>query len=997
MRRNVVLSVFAALLAGGPLYAQTGQVTGSVTSSEGARALSGAAVTVAGTTLRAVTGPDGRYTLSGVPAGTQRLTATVLGHAPATQSVAVAAGQTATLNFALSPSAVALQGVVAIGYGERRVRDVTGSIQAVGQEQFNTGRVVNPEHLIQGKVAGVQVIDNGQPGGGSAIRIRGGTSVTSSNEPLFVVDGVPLQPGGGLSSDISRSPLNFINPQDIERVTVLKDAASTAIYGSRGANGVIIIETRNGNAREPAFSYTNSVSTSNVIRGPDMLSADQFRAVVAAHAPGRVQFLGNTSTDWRGAVERNGFGQEHALAIGGVGGPAMSYRLSLNYLEQSGVLRGSETDRLSAALNYSNRLFSDRLNVRGTIRAARTRDDFTPGGVLGAATVYDPTVPITVANGFFEQPFQQAPDNPVAQLAGVVDNGSTFRSIGNIEARYRMPFLEQLTGTLRTGYDYARSERRSFTPTTLHSQITSTTPGSAYRSNPSEQTGVIDAFLNYNNRIRASEIDVTGGYSYEETRGQYTSFTAKGLTSNLLGDNGVPTATQVVPFDSIRDSRLASFFGRVNYTLKDRYLLTLSLRRDGSSRFGPRNQWGNFPAAALGWRVNEEPWFPEGTPLSELKLRGSWGVNGNQSFADYQWTSTYRYGDALSQVQFGDTFVTTIRPSAVDPNIKWEETTSTNVGFDYGLWDDRITGSVDYYVKDTKDLIFRTAVPAGTNLSNFVTTNIGSMRNKGLELSVNAQVLRGSPRGLSYNASFNASTNKNRLLTINPNASTAQQQLVGGIAGGVGGNIEVLQPGVPVFAFYVLEHRRDASGNPVPDVDAQGHQRPDTDLYVDRNGDGAITQDDRRPFHSPTPQWILAHTSNFGYRSFDLGFTMRAQLGSYVYNNVASANGYFNQLNNAAGLLNLHASVLKYNFTAPQYYSDVYVEDASFLRMDNITLGYTLPRLRGVRQARVYGTVQNAFTLTGYSGVDPEAGLNGIDNSIYPRSRTFSAGVSLAF
>jgi TonB-linked SusC/RagA family outer membrane protein len=617
-------------------------------------------------------------------------------------------------------------------------------------------------------------------------------------------------------------------------------------------------------------------------------------------------------------------------------------------------------------------------------------------------------------NTFFEQPFQLAPDNPLAQLAGVRDNGNTFRSIGNVEARYRFPFLEQLSGTLRTGYDYARSERRSFTPTTLHSQVASSTPGSAYRSNPSEQTGVVDAFLNYNNRVRSSEIDITGGYSYEETRGQYTSFTAKGLDSDLLGDNGVPTATQVIPFDSIRDSRLASFFGRVNYTLKDRYLLTLSLRRDGSSRFGPAQHWGNFPAAALGWRVNEEPWFPEGTPLSELKLRGSWGVNGNQSFPDYLWTSTYRYSDALAQVQFGDTFVTTLRPTAVDPNIKWEETTSWNAGFDYGLFDDRITGSVDYYVKNTEDMIFRVPVAAGSNLSNFVTTNIGSMKNRGLEMSLNAQVLRGGGRRLSYSASFNASTNRNRLTSINPTASSSQQILVGGISGGVGGTIQVLQPGTPVNAFYVLEHRRDASGRPLSDTNENGTQRPDTALYVDRNGDGAITQDDRRAFHSPQPQWILAHTSNFGYRAFDLGFTLRAQLGGYVYNNVASSQGYFSSLNNAAGLTNLHASVLQYNFNNPQYFSDVYVENASFLRMDNITLGYTIPRLRGVRQARVFGTVQNAFTLTGYSGVDPEAvsapgpaspgcpsclapGNNGIDNNIYPRSRTFSAGVSLAF
>jgi iron complex outermembrane receptor protein len=988
--------MIAALLGGGPLYAQTGQVTGSVTSSDGGRALPGASVAVAGTTLRAITGPDGRYTLRGVPAGTQRLSASVLGHAPATQGVTVAAGQTATLNFTLQSTAVALQGVVAIGYGERRVRDVTGSVQAVGTEQFNTGRVVSPDQLIQGKVAGVQVVTSGDPGGGSSIRIRGGNSQYASNEPLFVVDGVPLPQGGGLSA--GRNPLNFINPEDIARVSVLKDASSAAIYGSRGANGVIIIETKSGSAHEPQFNYTTSLSTSSVIRNVDMLSADQFRTVVTQHASNRVQYLGSANTDWLGQVERQGFGQEHSLSLAGVGGQNMNYRLSLNYLKQYGVIRGSDTERMSAALNYNHRLFDSRLNVRASGRAARTRDNFTPGGLVSAANFYDPTVPVRTASGaYFEQPFQLAVDNPLAQLAGIVNNGNTFRSIGDVEARYRTPFLEQLTGTLRLGYDYARSERRDFTPTTLHSQVSSSTPGSVYRSNPSEQTGVVDAFLNYTNRFGKSEIDATGGYSYEETSGQYTSFTARGLSSNLLGDNGVPNAMEVVPFDSLRDSKLASFFGRVNYTYKDRYLLTLSLRRDGSSRFGPTHHWGNFPAAALAWRVNEEPWFPESGLFSDLKLRASYGVNGNQAFQDYLWVTTYRYGDPYARVQFGNEFVTTIRPNAVDPNIKWEETRGLNLGFDYGLFDDRITGAVDYYDKRTHDLIFRVPVAAGTNLSNYVTTNIGSLRNQGLEATVNARILEGHNHGIRWDASFNASTNKNRLLSINPNAGGVSLIPVGGISGGVGGTIEALIPDVPVNAFYVYQHKNDANGNPVSDVDAQGHAVAPIDMYVDLNGDGQINEQDLRPFHSPQPTWNLAHTSNFGWRNLDLSFTLRAELGNYVYNNVSSSQGFYGQLQQAAGLTNLNASVLKYNFQNAQFLSDVYVENASFLRMDNITLGYTLPRLRGVSNARVYGTIQNAFTVTGYSGVDPEAGLNGIDNNIYPRSRTFSAGVSLAF
>jgi len=1013
MRRTVLVSMLAALFAGGPLYAQTGQVTGTVTSSEGGRPLAGATVSVVGGSQRAVTGPDGRYTLNGVSVGTRRLAATVIGHATSNADVTVRSDVATTQNFVLQPLAVALQGVVAVGYGERRVRDVTGSIQAVGSDEFNTGRVVSPEQLIQGKVAGVQVVTTGEPGGGTSVRIRGGTSVNASNEPLFVIDGVPLENGGGLSS--GRNPLNFINPNDIERVTVLKDASSTAIYGSRGANGVIIVETKTGSSNQPQFSYTATASTSRITRQPDMLTTEQFRAAITERYPSRLSMLGTASTDWRGAVERNGVGQEHQLSFAGAGA-ANNYRLSLGWLDQEGVVRGSETKRASVAFNYNQRLFGDRLNLRASARGTRNDDQYTPGSVLGSATLFDPTQPIRTATGeFWEQTTfnpGQALNNPVAELTDIVETGRTYRSIGNLEARYRFPFLEGLTGTARLGYDVAKSERRGFWPSTLQAQLENPVAcdpapatclpvrdraGTVSRSNPSETTGLLDAFVTYGSRVaRAnSEVEATAGYSYQDTNGDYPSFFAHGLTSDALGVNGVPTAIINVPRIDARESKLISFFGRMNWTLADKYLLTLSVRRDGSSRFGLTQHWGTFPAVALGWRLNEEPFF-RGVPwVSDLKVRGSWGVNGNQAIGDYKWISTYTYSDQFAQVQFGNTFVTTIRPSAVDPNIKWEETKSTNVGFDYGLFDDRITGSVDYYVKNTDDLLFNIPVPAGANLSNYVLTNIGSMQNRGLELSANGRVVDDF-HGVSWTANFNASTNRNRLTRINASASSALQILTGGISGGVGGNIQILRPGVPVNAFYVFEHRRDSNGHPVADT-KNGAQLPDTAIYVDRNGDDKITDEDKRPFHSPTPTWILAHSSQFGWKSLELGFTLRAYLGNYVYNNTASANGWYDELNQAAGPINLHASVLETGFVRSQFYSDYYVEDASFLRMDNITLGYTLPRTRAFQSIRVSGTVQNAFTLTGYSGVDPEAGLNGIDNVIYPRSRTFSLGVTLGF
>lgn len=995
--RSCFPALLGCLLWAAQLGAQnpTGTVAGRVVDAATREPLSGVAVSVA--ERGALTGADGRFTITGVPAGTNTLRVTRIGYTQVTQPVTVAAGQTATVEIAMTAQALALEGVTVIGYGTQRTEELTGAVETVTAEEFNTGRVVSPEQLIAAKVAGVQVIDTGEPGGGINLRIRGGTSITSSNEPLYVVDGVPLPVGGGLSA--GRNPLNFLNPEDIASMTVLKDVSATAIYGSRGANGVVIIETKQGTARGPQITYSGSISGSNVTDEPDLLDAAQFRAAVAEHAPDKLAMLGDANTDWRGAVERDAFGQEHNLAFAGAG-EDMNYRLSLGYLDQAGVVRGSATGRVSAALNYNQRLFNDRLNVEAHARGARTEDQFTPGGVLGSATAFAPTQPIRTASGFFEwTDFSLAPNNPVAELGLVVDEGTTYRSIGNVEARYRTPFLEGLSATTRLGYDVAKSERMSFFPSILRAQIENPPAGLVTRSNPTEVTTVLDAFLNYAGQIDRfdSDVDATVGYSYEASSGDYPYFQARGLSSDLLGPNGIPTAAEQLSRINERESRLASFFGRLNYTLLDRYILTLSVRRDGSSKFGPDNQWGTFPAAALAWRVGDES-FLDGTDwLSDLKLRASWGKNGNQSFGDYLWLSTYRFGDELARVQFGDEFVNTIRPSAVDPNIKWEETTSYNLGLDYGLFDDRLSGSLEYYSKDTDDLIFTVPVAAGTNVSNYVTTNIGSVRNRGFELSLNALVFDGGDRGFTWDAGFNASTNRNELVRINSVGGGSEQILVGGIAGGVGSNIEVLQPGDPVNSFFVYRHKRDADGLPIY-ADTNGDGRiDDNDLYEDLNGDGIINQSDRAPFHDPSPDWAFGHTSSMGYRTFDLSLTLRAQLGNYVYNNVASNLGNYRELDAIGAPVNLHASVLEYGFESPQYFSDVYVEDASFLRMDNLTLGYTFPSFAGLQQMRVFGTVQNVFTLTDYSGVDPMAGLNGIDNNLYPRSRTFTAGVNVGF
>jgi TonB-dependent starch-binding outer membrane protein SusC len=987
--RTILLPFVCLLLIAAPLMGQDqGTITGRVFDLATERPLPGVTITVA--QRSALTAADGRFILLNIPAGTHELRLQMIGYRDEVQSVSVQAAQAVTVAIGMTPEAIALEQLVVTGYGTRRAGDITGSVERVGQEQFNTGRIVSPEELIQGRIAGLQVIDSGEPGAVVQIRIRGGTSVNASSEPLFVVDGVPLPTGGGLSA--GRNPLNFINPDDIESITVLKDASATAIYGSRGSNGVIFIETRRGSVREPQLTYTGSISSSSALRTPQMLTTDQFRTVVDMTAPQLSGYLGTADTDWRNAILRTGTGQEHSVALAGAG-DQLSYRLSLGYLGQEGIIRGSRTERLTGALVASHRLLEDRLNIRANIRGARTQDKFTPGGGIGAATIFDPTQPIRTEAGFFEQrAFVLGPNNPIAELESGVEQGITFRSVGSLETEYFVPFVDNLTATARMGYDVASSERKAFYPSTLWGQEKGPNPGYLNRSNPRETTGLFDLFFTHRAPFATSNLETTAGYSYETSRGDYPFFEAMGLDTDLLGPSGMPVSNELrsTLFESER--RLASFFARANYTLHDRYLFTASVRRDGSSRFGPGNQWGTFPAAAFAWRLSEEAFMQGMDPISDLKLRLSWGVNGNQAFDDYMWVPTYQYGDQHSQVQFGNEWVTTIRPSAVDPNIKWEETTSYNVGLDYGFNNNRIHGSVDFYVKDTDDLIFRVPVAAGTFLSNFVTTNIGSMRNTGLELALHADVLeRRQPGRLGWTASFTAATNRNELLSINPfGHEDTDRILVGGIAGGVGGTIQVLQPGSPINSFYVFEHKYGPDGRPIPTGSM-------LDRYVDRNEDGVINIDDRRVLHNPAPSWIFGHSSRFDYGDMGLGFSLRAQLGNYVYNNMASYLGYYNRLNEAAGPVNLHASVSQNHFREQQFFSDVYVEDASFLRMDNLTLDYRLPNVRGTQQIRLFGTVQNVFTWTNYSGVDPEAGLLGIDVNIYPRSRTFTTGASVVF
>lgn len=989
MWRFGVLTLVATLCASEPALAQSARITGTVRSTDGGMPVVGADVEALGGPTRRIapTRDDGRYTLSVEP-GTYTVRAKRIGFAQDSMvNVVVAAGATVTVDFALKPTAMQVAGVTVVGYGTQDVRDNTGSVKAVTPKDFNPGRVVSAEQLIQAKVPGVQIVDNNEPGGGIAIRIRGGTSVNASNEPLYVVDGVPLNIGGGLSS--GRNPLNFLNPADIKEITVLKDASATAIYGSRGANGVLLITTKSGSSTEPTLQYTSSYSSSQVVKTPDLLNAAQFRAGVTQYEPSAVPLLGSASTNWFDLITRTAGGAEHNVAIAGAR-EDMRYRLSLGTLDQSGVLAGTQSKRVSIAATYSDLLLDDRFELRASFKGSRNDDFYTPGGVIGQAVNMDPTQAPVTSGVYFQWANPLGANNPMADLRQLQDEGSTFRSVGNAEGKWFFSeWVEGLSATVRAGFDYATSTRTSFSPSTAQADIEAARGGRFWRNTPRQVNTVLETFGNYNRKYESIEstVDITAGYTFEQQKGDYASYWAEGLSTDLLGVNGVPTATRLDNDLSVDESKLISFFGRANWTWKERYLFTASIRRDGSSRFGDGNEWGVFPALAAAWRIVDEPWFAETNWLSDLKLRASWGVNGNQSFGNYLYVPTYTPGGAQATYQFGNEFVSTLRPSAVDPNIKWEQTTSTNLGFDFGLWNDRVTGTLDYYNKDTKDLIFSVPVPAGTTTGNFVTTNIGSMNNKGLELGLSAVVLDGRDGAWRYEAGFAISTNQNKITAIS--ASETDRILTGGIAGGVGSRIQVLQPGSPINSFYVYETRKQ-NGRPVTG------DLPDIDLYVDQNGDDIINQDDLRAYKNPAPRWIIGHTSTASWKAWDFSATARMYLGNYVYNNVASNLGHWSGVRGTAPS-NRHASVLRNDFVNPQYFSDLYVEDASFLRLDNIAAGYTIRNLRGLSSVRVFGAIQNVFTTTDYTGVDPLAGVNGIDNNLFPLSRTFTLGLNVAF
>ncbi len=980
LKLYLFLGAFLMILSAG---AQPKAVTGIVTDADSKEPLPGVTIAIQGTTRGTVTNFDGQFSIEASEGDI--LVFSFVGYTP--QEVEVGRGNVLTVQ--LVQSVVGLDEVVVIGYGQVRRQDATGSVRAISSEDFNPGAITSPQELVTGKIAGVNIISGGgSPGEGATIRIRGGSSLSASNDPLFVIDGVPVD-NDGISG--MKNPLSTIHPSDIETFTVLKDASATAIYGSRASNGVIIITTKRGRAGTPlSITYNGYMSVSTHANKIMPLSTSQFRSVIQeryANNPNAVNLMGDADTDWQDEIYRTAIGHDHNVSVTG-SVQDMPYRASVGFTDQKGILDTDGLSRWTGSLGFNPSFLDDHLRLNLNVKGMYIDNQFGNRGAIGSAFSFDPTQPVrnnSPYGGYFTwtqpngDPITIANMNPVAQLHMRDDRSDVQRSIGNAEIDYRLQWFPDLRANLNLGYDISKSEGSIYVPENAPWAFDRLTGGGEdTHYTQDKKNTLLDFYLNYVKDIGSinSRVDAMAGYSWQHFWRAGASKTTNVRGTEIISDTDYET-----------ENYLVSFFGRLNYTFMDRYLATFTLRQDGSSRFSPDTRWGLFPAVALAWQIAEEPFLAGSEVLSDLKLRIGYGVTGQQNITDndYPYMPRYTYGENNARYQFGDTYYTTIRPEGYDANIKWEETTTWNIGLDYGFLENRISGSIDAYYRVTDDLINFIPVPAGTNLTNQILTNVGDLENRGIEFSIDAVPV--SRPDLSWDVGFNISYNENKItrLTANDDPSYIGVE-IGGISGAVGNTIQIHSVGYPANSFFVFEQVYDEQGMPV-----EG-------LFVDRNADGRITNEDRYRYKKAAPDVIMGFSSGVKYLDWDFNFNGRVYLGNYMYNNVWSSQATYNNLYNSVGYLNnISGSVFESGFRNPSYFTDFYVQDASFLRLDNISLGYTFRDiLDEMLRVRVYGTVQNVFVVTKYKGLDPEV-ASGIDNNLYPRPRTFQLGVSVNF
>jgi len=990
----LMMAFFQLALAQGRL------VTGTVTNSRDGSPVANATVIEKGTNRGTNTDGSGKFSIT-VSGADAVLVITSVGFA----SQEVPVGQYTELKVTLAENQSNLNEVVVVGYGTARKRDLTGAVASISSKDFVKGALQTPEQLIAGKVAGVQISTNsGAPGAGSRIRIRGGASLNASNDPLIVIDGVPVD-NAGIGGSVN--PLNMINPNDIENFTILKDPSAAAIYGSRASNGVILITTKKGTRGAIKLNFGAQAFLQTPSGKVDVLSGDEIRSILEARGSQTdIDKLGSVNTDWQDEIYRNAWGQDFNL---GASGAAMQgklpFRLSGGYLNQDGILKNGNFQRLTGALNLSPRLLKNNLKVDLNVKVAKTANKFAEEGAIGSAIAFDPTQPVRVSSprfgGFFTYinnsaegapPADLSPTNPMSLLEMRDDRSDVFRSIGNLQLDYTIPFVKGLRANLNLGYDYQKGEG-----TTV---ITDSAP-SAYRrwetkANPFEvvhyggvnnryqslrRNQLMDFYLNYVKEVKGlnSRIDAMAGTGYQDFYFFNWNY------ADYRFDGSMRPGTQPQFETSPAQYTLISYYGRLVWTLNNKYIFTGNIRTDGTSRFSEDNRWGVFPSAAFAWRMSDENFLSGSKVISNLKLRVGWGITGQQDGIDfYGYIPRYSLGNNRARYQLGNDTFSVYRPSAYDPNLKWETTRNINVALDFGFFENRITGSVDVFNRKTEDLLSVVPVALGTNFSNQLLTNVGNIESNGVEFTLNLTPIRNNKLTWDVGFNFTYITPEITNLLLNPDPSFPGNR-IGGVSGGTGNTIQIHSVGYRPASFFVRKQVYDKAGKPI-----EG-------LYEDLNRDGVINDNDLYRFQSPDPRAFMGFNSNVAFGKWNAGFVARMNIGNYNYNNIESNLGVFRQILNPLGWVgNASSNYLATGFENNQYFSDYYVQNASFFRMDNINVGYDAGEVMKNVRMRLYANVQNAFVITKYTGLDPEVN-GGIDNQIYPRPRTFVFGVNLDF
>ena len=999
--------------------AQTSSISGKVVD-ETNQPLPGATVSIAGTQKSTGTDVNGNFHLTGVPSGAATIQVTFVGYLTISKAVNVSGN--VTVNFSLTPNSRSLNEVVVIGYGTARKQDITGSVATVSAKDFNQGAITTPEQLIQGKVAGVSITSNsGAPGAGSTITIRGGASINGGNDPLIVIDGLPLD-----QTTISgaANPLDLINPNDIASFTILKDASASAIYGNRASNGVIIITTKKGASGKPVINFSTQFSVATLPKEAPVLTASQFRNYVKANGDSaQIASLGTANTDWQKAIYQTALGTDNNLSVSGTAG-ILPYRVSVGYSDQNGILKTTSMQRYSTNVNLSPSFFTNHLKVNFNFIGSQTNNRFAnnQNGIISDAATFDPTQPVKSSNALYA-PYggywqwtdassqngikQNTPGNPVALLEQTNDHSTAYRGIASLNLDYKFHFFPDLHANVNLGYDESKSNGSTTVPADAASNYLTAADASgklqsgAYTPyNQELQNKLFEGYFSYSKDVKSikSHFDAVAGYSIQDFKNTASNglfpFISNNSTlySTTKFANGEVNPTAINNYNNyeylINEFIMTSFYGRFNYNYDEKYYLTASVRSDNSTKFAPGTRTGTFPSVALAWKINNEDFLKGSNLFSTLKLRLEYGVTGNQEgIGNYDYLSQYSLSTSTAQYNFGGTNYQLYRPGAYFPGRTWETTDAANIGLDYGFLNDRITGSIDYYSNKTKNLLATIGQPALTNFSNQITGNVGNMENKGLEFSITGDLI--DTKTIGWTANFNVSFNSNKITNLTSVADLT------GISGGTGNYVNVDQVGYARNSFSVYQQVYGTNGKPLDGV------------FVDRNGDGTITSADRYNDHSPDPKQIFGFSSDFRYQKWNIGFVTRANLGNYVYNNVASATGTSRNILNPIGNLNNGSNdVLSSGLTgagANDLLSDYYIQNGSFFRMDNAHIGYNFGKVfKGTGDLKISANVQNVFIITDYKGVDPEitytgtGGLAGVDNNFYPRPRTYVLGLNLS-